>query len=104
MPAVGNVLITCAVMIGATIFVAPTCWAQGTVAVEEAPPALAPAEAAKRFKVADDLQIDLVASEPQVSQPLSISFDDRGRMWVLQYLQFPNPNGLKAVKVDHWLT
>ncbi len=40
---------------------------------------------------------------PQVRQPLSISFDDRGRMWVMQYLQYPNPDGLKPVEVDHYL-
>lgn len=76
---------------------------QGTVAVEEAPAPFLAADAVKQFKVADGLEIRLVVSEPQVSQPLSISFDDRGRMWVLQYRQFPNPNGLKPVKVDNWL-
>ena len=84
-------------------FIAAECWAQGTVPREEATPALSPEESAKKFKVADGLEITLFVSEPQVSQPLSISFDDRGRMWVLQYLQFPNPNGLKPVKVDNWL-
>ncbi|MBC8291306.1 MAG: c-type cytochrome, partial [Planctomycetes bacterium] len=44
-----------------------------------------------------------VVAEPQIAQPLSITFDDRGRMWVLQYRQFPNPNGLTPVKVDNWL-
>lgn len=67
------------------------------------PPALSPAESAKRFKVAEGLEIRLVASEPEVTQPLSISFDDRGRMWVLQYRQYPNPQGLKAVEMDNWL-
>src|SRR4051812_28516183 len=67
------------------------------------PPPLSPAQALKKFKVADGLAIGLVAAEPQVAQPLSISFDDRGRMWVLQYRQYPNPNGLKAVKMDNWL-
>jgi putative membrane-bound dehydrogenase-like protein len=85
------------------VFVASNCWAQGTVPSEEAPPPLSPADAVKQFKVADGLQIKLAVAEPQVSQPLSISFDDRGRMWVLQYRQFPNPNGLKPVKVDNWL-
>jgi putative membrane-bound dehydrogenase-like protein len=32
-----------------------------------------------------------------------MSFDDRGRLWVLQYLQYPNPAGLKPVKVDQYL-
>jgi putative membrane-bound dehydrogenase-like protein len=79
------------------------CRAQGTVPREEATPALKPHESVKRFKIPEDLDISLVVSEPHISQPLSICFDDRGRMWVLQYLQFPNPNGLKPVKVDNWL-
>jgi putative membrane-bound dehydrogenase-like protein len=85
------------------VSVASKGWAQGTVPSEEAPPALSPAAAVKEFKVADGLEIQLVAAEPLVNQPLSISFDDRGRMWVLQYRQFPNPNGLTPVKVDNWL-
>jgi len=64
---------------------------------------LPPAETVKQFKLPTDLDISLAVSEPQVAQPLSISFDDRGRMWVLQYLQYPIPNGLKAVKVDQYL-
>ncbi|MDF1744647.1 MAG: c-type cytochrome [Gimesia sp.] len=64
---------------------------------------LPPAETVKKFKLPDGLDISLAVSEPQVAQPLSISFDDRGRMWVLQYLQYPIPNGLKAVKVDQYL-
>ena len=79
------------------------CWAQGTVPFEEAPPALQPAESAKKFEIAEGLDVSLVVAEPDVSQPLSITFDDRGRMWVLQYLQFPNPNGLKPIEVDNWL-
>lgn len=79
------------------------CRAQGTVPAEEAPKPLSPSSAVKQFNVADGLGIALVVSEPRISQPLSISFDDRGRMWVLQYRQFPNPNGLTPVKVDNWL-
>ena len=44
-----------------------------------------------------------VATEPMIRQPLSISFDEKGRMWVLQYLQYPNPAGLKPVKQDQYL-
>jgi len=67
------------------------------------PPARTPEEAAGMFHVADGLEIGLVTAEPDVAQPLSISFDDRGRMWVLQYRQYPNPNGLTAVEMDEWL-
>ncbi|MFT5323734.1 MAG: putative membrane-bound dehydrogenase-like protein [Planctomycetaceae bacterium] len=92
-----------ALIASVVMFASSTCWAQGTVPMEEAPAPLKPAEAAKKFNMADGLEIGLVAAEPQVAQPLSITFDDRGRMWVLQYRQFPNPNGLTPVRVDNWL-
>src|SRR5437016_9011123 len=65
--------------------------------------ALSPKEALKHMKVAAGFEVKLVASEPEIRQPLSISFDDRGRMWVIQYLQYPAPAGLKAVSVDQYL-
>src|SRR5579862_3243405 len=64
---------------------------------------LSPQEAVRRMKPADGFEVTLVASEPQIRQPLSISFDHRGRIWVIQYLQYPNPAGLKATKVDEFL-
>src|SRR5947209_18662543 len=67
----------------------------------KAPPAkLSPAEAAKSFKVADDLRFDQVLAEPVVKQPLSLSFDERGRLWVVQYIQYPHPAGLKIMSRD----
>ena len=30
-------------------------------------------------------------------------FDERGRLWVIEYLQYPNPAGLKPVTVDQYL-
>ena len=61
-----------------------------------------PNEAARRMSVPDGLQVQLVAGEPLVRQPVCIEFDDRGRLWVIQYLQYPNPAGLKRVKVDRY--
>jgi putative membrane-bound dehydrogenase-like protein len=61
-----------------------------------------PEEAAGRMTVAAGLRVKLVAAEPEVRQPVAIDFDDRGRLWVLQYLQYPNPAGLKRVKVDRY--
>lgn len=60
-------------------------------------------EAVARMKLPLGFRVTAVASEPMIRQPLSISFDDRGRMWVLQYLQYPNPAGLKALKQDQYL-
>ncbi len=64
---------------------------------------LSPQDAVQKMKVADGFEVRLVASEPQIRQPLSISFDLRGRIWVIQYLQYPVPAGLKATKVDEYL-
>ena len=61
-----------------------------------------PEEAARRMAVADGLEVRLFAAEPMVRQPVAIEFDDRGRLWVIQYLQYPNPAELKRVKVDRY--
>src|SRR4029077_6371975 len=62
----------------------------------------APGEAAKKMSVADGFTVKLVAAEPMVRQPVAIEFDERGRLWVIQYLQYPNPAGLKRVAVDRY--
>src|SRR2546426_5010969 len=64
---------------------------------------LSPQEALNHMKVADGFEVKLVANEPEIRQPLSVTFDERGRMWVIQYLQYPTPAGLKAVSVDKYL-
>ena len=62
-----------------------------------------PRETLKKLKVPDGLEIQLVASEPAIRQPVCINFDERGRLWVVQYLQYPFPAGLKIVKYDEHL-
>jgi putative membrane-bound dehydrogenase-like protein len=61
-----------------------------------------PEDAVKRMKAPEGFSAKLVAAEPLVRQPVAIDFDDRGRLWVIQYLQYPNPAGLKRVKVDRY--
>ena len=61
-----------------------------------------PEMAVRRMEVADGLQVTLFASEPEVRQPSLVKCDERGRLWTIQYLQYPNPAGLKRVKVDRW--
>ncbi|WP_236696073.1 PVC-type heme-binding CxxCH protein [Rhodopirellula islandica] len=62
-----------------------------------------PAETIARLKVPDDVRVELVAGEPDVTQPIHISFDFQGRMWVVQYRQYPFPAGLKVVRYDQHL-
>lgn len=70
-------------------------------------PALAqeysPQEGVRHMKVPDGFRVSLVAAEPEVRKPVTMTFDGKGRMWVIQYLQYPNPNGLKPIKVDQYL-
>ena len=61
---------------------------------------LSPRAALASFHVPDDLELDLVLAEPVVRQPVSLSFDERGRLWVVQYLQYPDPAGLRLVSRD----
>src|SRR5213078_484344 len=61
-----------------------------------------PGQSAGRMTVPPGFTVSLVAAEPVVRQPVAIDFDDRGRLWVMQYLQYPNPAGLKRVAVDRY--
>lgn len=67
------------------------------------PGPLSPAEAFRHLKVPSDLQLDQVLAEPVVAQPIFMNFDERGRMWVIQYLQYPFPAGLKILSEDKFL-
>ena len=46
------------------------------------------------------MEIDQVLAEPLVRQPVFLNFDERGRMWVVEYLQYPFPAGLKMLSHD----
>ena len=54
-----------------------------------------PSEAAGKMRLPDGLTVKLFAAEPDVRQPILVKCDDRGRLWTIQYLQYPNPAGLK---------
>lgn len=66
-------------------------------------PIVPPNEAAKTFTVPDDLTLELLLAEPLVKQPLYMTWDERGRLWVAQYLQYPYPAGLKMLSRDVFL-
>ena len=66
-------------------------------------PPTPPNEALKTFQMRDGLTIDMMASEPETCQPLYMSWDSRGRLWVMQYLQYPFPEGLKILSYDQHL-
>ncbi len=63
-------------------------------------PAPTTANSPAEYTVPADLRFELLLSEPAVRQPVHLSFDERGRLWVVQYLQYPEPAGLKLLSRD----
>src|SRR5205807_2955389 len=47
------------------------------------------AEAAAKMTVPDGFRVTLFAGEPDVVQPIAMTFDDRGRLWVVECLSYP---------------
>ena len=62
-----------------------------------------PQEALQSLRPAPGLGLDLVAHEPAVRQPLFVDFDHLGRMWVVHYVQYPDPAGLEVLTWDNHL-
>lgn len=53
-------------------------------------PATEPEDAAKAFEVLDGFEMQMVASEPSVLEPVVISYDENGIMYAAEYLKFPS--------------
>ena len=51
-------------------------------------------ESLKAFKVPAGFQMELVASSPDIGQPMNLAFDERGRLWVSSTLEYPYPVSL----------
>jgi putative membrane-bound dehydrogenase-like protein len=64
---------------------------------------LSPAQSLALMQTSDDLTVELALADPAIGQPLSFKWDERGRMWVMEYRQYPTPAGLKMVSRDKFL-
>ncbi len=62
-----------------------------------------PDAARSALELAPGLAVDTVLHEPLVRQPLFVDFDERGRLWVVQYIQYPDPAGLEVLTWDQHL-
>lgn len=56
------------------------CWGCQT---EPSPP-LSPQETLAHFQLEQGLQLELVAAEPMIEEPVAITFDERGQLWVVE--------------------
>jgi len=61
---------------------------EGTVDVVEHA-GLLPEEAARAMTVPEGFQVDLVAGEPDLHQPIAFTLDARGRLWVAEAHSYP---------------
>lgn len=61
---------------------------------------LSPEESRARFVVPDDVQIELVAAEPQVFDPVALAFDEHGLLYVVEDRGYPtDESGAGSVAV-----
>jgi putative membrane-bound dehydrogenase-like protein len=73
---------------------------RGQIGAESVPPR-SPAATIASFKLLPGFEAKAVLHEPDVRQPVQMSFDERGRLWVVEYVQFPYPAGLKIVDIGN---
>jgi putative membrane-bound dehydrogenase-like protein len=52
-------------------------------------PYLKPDESVKRMKVADGFEVKLFAAEPMVINPIAMTVDEKGRVWVIESFEYP---------------
>lgn len=51
---------------------------------------LSPEDSMKHLIVPAGFEIQLVASEPQIRKPIAMNWDERGRLWIAETLDYPN--------------
>src|SRR5205823_12475368 len=68
------------------LFMLTCCMSLGALAQDRAMP---PEEAAATMKLPPGFRATLFAGEPAIVQPIAFTFDDRGRVWVVECLSYP---------------
>ena len=51
---------------------------------------LSPADSMKHMHLPEGFRIELFAAEPDVVKPIAMNFDERGRLWVIESVDYPN--------------
>lgn len=50
----------------------------------------APAESLKHMAVPDGFEVRLFAAEPEINKPITMAWDHRGRLWIVESTDYPN--------------
>jgi putative membrane-bound dehydrogenase-like protein len=56
--------------------------------------AMTPEESMRRMVLPAGFRVELFASEPDVVNPIAINWDERGRLWVAESIEYPYPREL----------
>ncbi len=75
---------------GVSLFAAGTSATKETRSKNAPSGPLSPEESLQHFELHPGCRIELVAAEPEVIDPVHISFDEQGRLWVVEYSDYPN--------------
>jgi len=54
---------------------------------------MSPGEAMASFETLPGFEVQLVASEPQIREPIVVTYDENGLMYAAEYLKFPSHGG-----------
>src|SRR3954468_11703781 len=49
-----------------------------------------PEDAQKFMQTPGEFRVELFASEPDITKPMTFTFDERGRLWVVEAMDYPN--------------
>lgn len=52
-------------------------------------PSLTPEQTAKALRVLPGFSVQVIAAEPDIRQPVAMTMDDRGRLWVVENTNYP---------------
>jgi len=52
--------------------------------------ALSPAESQLMTQVPVDFKLELFAAEPDITKPIAMAWDERGRLWIVETIDYPN--------------
>lgn len=57
---------------------------------------LSPQQAISKMKVPEGFSVELVASEPDLVNPVAMTFDEKGRIWITESLEYPRHSAGKG--------
>src|SRR6185295_15127428 len=61
----------------------------GEPLVDKRAEGLSPQDAVKAMTVPEGFSVKLIAAEPEIAQPVAFTFDERGRIWLLECFEYP---------------